>query len=518
MVVEEKYSSSSSTTITSNHIEVSGKNISIVGEPSTINETIAFYDSQNEVNQAVLWMGKISPKRAEDYKEWIFIGKCLKSLGQVGLSIWDEWSKKSSTYRSGDCAASWELLIQEMGVSVNCLKKIAEIDSPFDIPKAKKNPLPVDYSHVFEKLGLRFQLNECNDDIIVNGAPMSDILSATILYPLKNHGYNSKENAEIAWKHEASKNKFHPISDYLDGHKWDGNDHIGKLCSFIEDVDGVFPLWIRRWLIGCIAKVMANPRGQQNRMLVLDGKQNIGKSYFVRWLCSPVPAYHIESPINPEDKDSFIRLMSKWIWEVSELGATTRKADREALKHFLSLENVTVRKSYGHYDTEKPALANFIGTVNNDIGFLSDPTGSRRFMSCTLTRMDWVYSKEVDINQLWAQAVVLFRNGEPWNLTKEEVKQSNEINQTYEVENPFTQYISKYFDIDLSRSDWTMQIAEIIDILKNENVGGMDLYSMQRNVTSAMKYLGIKNVQRRTIGHLNPIRVWEGIKRKDINK
>ena len=97
--------------------------------------------------------------------------------------------------------------------------------------------------------------------------------------------------------------------------------------------------------------------------LVLDGPQGIGKSFLVRWLC-PKERYYIEGGINTEDKDSLIRLASKWIWEVGELQATTRKADREALKDFISRRDVTVRPAYGRYDIVKPALASFIVTIN----------------------------------------------------------------------------------------------------------------------------------------------------------
>ena len=298
----------------------------------------------DEISYALTYINKISPKRADNYEEWVYIGRCLKQLGGAGLNIWDEWSRRSSTYKLGECAAQWETIHIESEMNIERLRIIAENDSPFDIGRAPKNAVPEDYLNAFKKMGYSFQLNTCNDDIIVNGVPMSDIIFANIMYPLKNHGYRSKENAEIAWKYEASKNRFHPIADYLENLRWDGNDYIGKLCNYFEDEQNVFHLWIKRWLIGCVAKVLAIPQGQQNRMLILDGKQDIGKSYFVRWLCRPVPAYGIENPINPEDKDNRIRLMSKWIWEVSELGATTRKADREALKHFLTVTFCKVRK------------------------------------------------------------------------------------------------------------------------------------------------------------------------------
>lgn len=478
--------------------------------PEQENRTI-----KNDIADAFSYLQKLSPRRVDNYDEWLQVGMCLKQFDEAGLNMWDEWSKKSDKYRHGDCAEKWETFTIDGGLTPASLRYWAEHDSPYTLEKAPKNPTPEDYSIALAKMGFSFKLNDCNDDVLVNGTPMNDILEATMLYELKNHGYQNDKNAAIAWKNEASKHRFHPVVDYLEGLNWDGYDHIGKLCTYIQDKQNVFPTWMRRWLIGCVAKVIANPKGQQNRMLILDGKQNIGKSFFVRWLCSPLPSFHIESPINPEDKDSSIRLMSKWIWEVSELGSTTRKADREALKQFLSLEKVTVRKSYGHFDTEKPPMANFIGTVNNEVGFLNDPTGSRRFMTCTITRMDWKYANDIDVNQVWAQAVALFNKGEPWNLTKEEIENSNLINKAYELENPYEQYILKHFDVDKTHFDWMMSTVDIIEVLEREISGGTDVYQSQRNVTAALRGLGLDNIQKRLKDNGNPIRVWVGIRQKD---
>ena len=153
------------------------------------------------------------------------------------------------------------------------------------------------------------------------------------------------------------------MKDYILSLSWDGLPHIEEVANHFQDKDCVFHLWLRRWLLGAIGKALNN---DQNRMLVLDGVQGIGKSYFAKWLSDPLEKYFIEAPINTDDKDVFLRLSSKWIWEVSELGSTTRRADREAIKAFLTMREITIRRPYDRYDTHKSALASFIGTVNDE--------------------------------------------------------------------------------------------------------------------------------------------------------
>lgn len=72
-----------------------------------------------------------------------------------------------------------------------------------------------------------------------------------------------------------------------------------------------------------------------------------------------------------------------WIWEVGELGAVARKTDREELKSFISTKNQRDRHAYGRYDAALPAIASYIGTLN-EAEFLNDPTGNRRFVTCDL--------------------------------------------------------------------------------------------------------------------------------------
>src|SRR5690606_28861320 len=114
-----------------------------------------------------------------------------------------------------------------------------------------------------------------------------------------------------------------------------------------------------------------------------------------------------------------------------------------------------------------PALANFIGTVNNEGGFLQDSTGTRRFMTVGLTSINHSYIDDLEINQLWAQALDLFIHGESWRLLPEETQKRDELNGDYKVEDPFEGWVKRYFDIDLARGDantpgWFTTTQEIV--------------------------------------------------------
>ncbi|MGD0574694.1 MAG: VapE domain-containing protein [Anaerolineales bacterium] len=466
--------------------------------------------------RAVEAIGKLKPERADEYQSWLEVGMALQELGPLGLILWDNWSQRSPKYRRGDCAAKWESFKREptdTTITLDSLFKWAREDSGDLVPLARKNADAHDYSLALDALGLTFALNEMDDCIYINGVPENDINLAVLEVRLWEHGYKDARRAEQLYKATAAEHPFHPIRDYLAAQTWDGQDHIGRLITYFDDPDRVFGTYLRRWLIGAVARAFAPACGVQNAMLVIDGAQGIGKSYLARWLAAPLPAYFIEAPIITEDKDYALYACRRWIWEVAELGSTTRRADREALKFFLSRQSIDVRKAYGKREIKKPALASYIGTLNNEAGFLSDPTGSRRFMACTLRKINWAYAKEINVNQVWAQAKALYDASEAWQLTPEEEQRAREVNERFETENLMVDYIQQIFTVDPALDAWTAS-SEIYDALKIAERTGSNRQQDLNLIGAALRKLGTEVELRWIDGKKR--RGWRGVKREVV--
>jgi putative DNA primase/helicase len=216
----------------------------------------------------------------------------------------------------------------------------------------------------------------------------------------------------------------------------------------------------------------------------------------------------VEGAINPDEKDNMIRLMTTFIWEVSELGATMRRSDLEALKSFLTKQQVNVRMPYGHNDIVKPALASFIGTVNNVGGILNDASGSRRFMTVTITGIDWTYAN-LNVDQVWAHAVALWRSGESGNSPAEETALIRAVNTEYEVEDPLVDLIQDYFNVDSTRTDWFVKTIRIQEVIKDK---GWKTPSTNQ-VAAACKKLGVVKAHTERKG-VRTGRGWLGISEK----
>lgn len=379
--------------------------------------------------------------------------------------------------------------------------------------KLPSNPLTADYINALQYLGFHFRLNLLDDIIEVNSERLTDLVYKTIRNKIRDLGFKTAQlpAMEDAYWEEAGRNAYHPIKDYLAGLSWNGDDHIRLLARHFKDKhdpivypDGtsetVFYVWLKRWLVAAVAKVYSgNTINAQNAVLVLEGGQNLGKSTFARWLCSGVPQYFIEKSIEPDSKEDERRLASHWIWEIGELGATTRKADREALKSFLTREKCTFRNPYAKEDSKKAALASFIGTVNNEGGFLQDATGSRRFMTVGLSDIQHSYIDDIDIGQVWAQAFDLYRRGEWWRLTAEETAAREEVNSEYKVEDVYEGWLLRFFEIDPERGSaktagWFTTTQEIVSELRAQGVTD-NTSALSMRLAATMKELGLEKTR-----------------------
>ncbi len=340
--------------------------------------------------------------------------------------------------------------------------------------------------------GYEFKLNEITDQVETNGIPLTDELFSKIEYQLIEKGCPNERFVRVAIGATAYDNRYNPIKEYLSKLPYDGGHYFDDLVACFDNPDRLIAIYLRKWMLGAVAKTI---EGKQNRMLILDGPQGVGKSLFVKWLCSGLPNYFAEGSIDAENKDTQIRLTTKWIWEVGELGATFRKSDREALKNLITMQNMTFRRPYGHFDRTKPVLANLIGTINNEGGFLDDPTGSRRFMVCEIKHIDWKTYTKIDVNKLWGEIYAAYLIGEDTEFTEIQKKETEKNNQKYEVEDPIEIVLRDKYSIRPGNNTLWTSTAELMYVLQ-ERVGKMSsAKAFQMALATTCKKLGLEKAQ-----------------------
>ena len=413
-------------------------------------------------------------------------------LLSVAGYLWRRWNLSPETLSA--MMQSMNEIQCDPPVNEERLERIVKQTTKYDHNDATFNMTLALWKAIFEFLGYEFRRNLAGQVLEVNGEPVDDYERAEVLMRTMLAKPAGVAKIERAYMTVAKEDSYHEVAERLESLEWDGQDHIGKLMLYFDsEPAGWFEVALTRWLIGCCAKAdhqATNGDGVQSFMLALDGPQGIGKSHFVWQLAKPFSAkYFIEGPLTTSDKDAFVRLLGYFVWEVSELGATIRKQDIEALKSIISQPRVTVRRAYGRYDMQGPVLCSLLGTVNNSAGLLADPTGNRRFAIVKIDRIDWTYSEKIDMEQVWAQAMSLYRNGTSWNFDRGEVDWRDEVNTDYEFVDPIEAALLECFDITDNPAHF-IPSSRIAERLKDQNVRMGTDRSLYMAIANTMTRLG----------------------------
>ncbi len=69
--------------------------------------------SLDDVAKAAEALQMLSKERCNEYQPWVEVGMSLRSLGEVGLALWDQWSRGSAKYQPGVCGAKWATFTAE---------------------------------------------------------------------------------------------------------------------------------------------------------------------------------------------------------------------------------------------------------------------------------------------------------------------------------------------------------------------------------------------------------------------
>jgi predicted P-loop ATPase len=306
---------------------------------------------------------------------------------------------------------------------------------------------------------------------------------------------------------------FHPVREYLDALRWDGVARIdGWLSTYLGAADIAYARVVGpRWLISAVARIY-RPGAKVDCALILEGPQGIKKSSALQIMGHPWFADRLS---DLSSKDAAMETRSVWIIEIAELDTMTR-AEVGTIKAFISRTTDRFRPPYGKRLVELPRQCVFAGSVNPEGGYLKDATGGRRFWPVACGAID-IAAVERDRDQLWAEACVRFRAGDPWwlddqNLEALAAEQQADRYQGDAWDDP----IRRYLEHATGQQDG-VSVAEVLEKALGMEKGRWT-QADQNRVVRTLTSMGFRQFRARIGGHGNDAQRERRYRRDSLDK
>lgn len=154
-----------------------------------------------------------------------------------------------------------------------------------------------------------------------------------------------------------------------------------------------------------------DPGCKADIVVVLEGKQGIGKSTGLRALFSPAWFKDSLPPMSHKDASDYI--VGAWCIELAEM-AYQKKAEIEQQKAFLTRQEEKYRPAYKKTSIVYKRPCIFVATTNRD-DWAVDETGNRRYLPIKTQHID-VAALKRDRDKIWAAAYAEYVRSKHWWL------------------------------------------------------------------------------------------------------
>lgn len=298
----------------------------------------------------------------------------------------------------------------------------------------------------------------------------ADLEEADLLSLANLNGMGSNLFLDFVGKLARSK-PVNPVADWIDSKPWDQVDRLPNFYATVTPQQG-FALEVRdfllyRWLLSCVAAALEHDRFSGRGVLTLQGEQGIGKT---RWLRRLVPEpmtndwVKLDHLLDGNNKDSLYSAVTNWIVELGELDSSFRR-DVGRLKGVLTRDCDKLRLPYARSAIELPRRTVFAATVN-EWNFLVDPTGNTRWWTIPVEKLD--HNHEIDMQQVFAQIAVSYREGAQWWLDDGEASILNALNKRHQAASVIEERIRERID-EKDKNARSMTASKVLEELGFRN-------------------------------------------------
>ena len=226
-------------------------------------------------------------------------------------------------------------------------------------------------------------------------------------------------------------------------------DYIMELSLSVNvkgdsDEQILFYEYLKKWLVAMVAG-WVDDTVVNNVMLVLIGEQGSFKTTWFNYLLPPElkTYFYTKTNANRMTKDDLLTLSQYGLICCEELD-TMRPAELNQLKAAMTMTAVDERAAYARYHEHRKHIASFCGTGNN-VQFLSDSTGNRRWLPFEVESIESPRSSPFNYEGIYSQAYALYRQGFQYWFSPDEIRHLARHNEAFETEHSELQLVNLHF-------------------------------------------------------------------------
>lgn len=289
--------------------------------------------------------------------------------------------------------------------------------------------------------------------------------SSLYLYLERVYGLRVSENRLRHILRDTAQDRKHDfVREYLESLEWDGVPRVEFALPGVKDSPHT-RLVARKALVAAVARTF-DPGVKWDNMLLVYGPEGIGKS----WWMERMSKGWYNSLDDITNKDTLMKISKSWI-VIADEGHALRVADFNRLKEFLTQRKDEFRVPFAATVSSYPRRSVVWGTTN-DPAFLRRQDGNRRFLIVHAEeKVDFDAMTEEYIDQVWAEAVQLYQEGEALYFTEEESSLLRQAREPYIQEDPIVGLIRGYMELQVPENWSSMSLNERMEWRMNVELG-----------------------------------------------
>lgn len=276
-------------------------------------------------------------------------------------------------------------------------------------------------------------------------------------------------------------------------------------CVVVRTSDKWLP-YLTKWLVAVVANAMDDRECRNHTCLVLAGEQGKFKTTFLDLLCPPaLHGYSYTGKIYPQEKDTLTYIGQNLIVNIDDQLKALNKRDENELKNLITCPMVKYRMPYDKYVEEYPHVASFVASVNGN-DFLTDPTGSRRFLPFEVLSIDINKAKAISMDTVYTEAKALLKLGFRYWFDDEEITELYRESEDFQVQTAEMELLLRCFEKPTEDNPQCtyMTTTEVITYLGLYTHHPLSL----KHMGEALRRAGFEKVSRRRDGG-SPIYVYK---------